>query len=296
MHRVVALALIVVLASASRADAWGFAAHRFIADRVIALLPAELRPLFEAKRAMFVERSIDPDTWRNIPGLDREESPNHFVDLDWEGYGPYPFNGLPRDYTAAVAKFGRDRIMETGTLPWRVEEIHANLRRAFEDYARRGSFGQELVVFTAAWLTHYISDAEVPFHATINHDGQLTGQNGLHSRFEATQFERFQARLTIAPKPIAPIRNPREWAFETLLASQQLVAPVLKADFDAIGSRDVYDDAYYEAFFKNDRAILEQRINESIAAVAAGIAGAWEAAGKPPVPLTLPNTPQRRRR
>ena len=51
-----------------------------------------------------VERSIDPDTWQNA-GFDSIESPNHFLDLDWEGYGKYPFEGLPRDYAAAYVWF-----------------------------------------------------------------------------------------------------------------------------------------------------------------------------------------------
>ena len=63
-----------------------------------------------------------------------------------------------------------------------------------------------------------------------------------------------------------------------------------------VGSRDEYDDAYYAAFFKANRVVVERRLNESIAASAAMIAGAWEAAGKPPVPVGRPATPQRRRR
>jgi hypothetical protein len=41
---------------------------------------------------------------------------------------------------------------------------------------------------------------------------------------------------------------------------------------------------------------MERRVNESIAAVAAMITGAWEAAGKPAVPTDPPATVQRRRR
>ena len=44
--------------------AWGFAAHKAIADRAIALLPEALRPLFEKRRAYIVEHAIDPDLWR----------------------------------------------------------------------------------------------------------------------------------------------------------------------------------------------------------------------------------------
>ena len=181
-------------------------------------------------------------------------------------------------------------------MPWRVEEMYGNLRRAFESYERRGPFGRNDVIFFSAWLTHYVSDAHVPFHAVLNYDGQLTGQHGIHSRFEAYLFERYRDQWTIAPKPVAPITNPRDYIFDVVLQGTQLVPPILKADLDAIGGRDEYDDAYYAAFFKANRAVVERRLNESIAASAAMIAGAWEAAGKPAVPVNARPTTQRRRR
>jgi hypothetical protein len=183
-----------------------------------------------------------------------------------------------------------------GTLPWRAEEFHGNLRRAFEAYGRRGPFGQFDIVFFAASLAHYVSDAHVPFHAVVNYDGQLTGQHGIHTRFESVLFERYRGQLTIAPKPIAPILETRDFMFATIIDGTQLVAPILKADLEAIGTRDVYDDAYFKGFFASTRPVLERRLNEAIAAVAATIAGAWEAAGKPPVPTDPPQAPQRRRR
>ena len=290
---VVIVLLVVVPAPA---HAWGFQAHRFIMDRAIALLPAELRPVFEKNRAMVVERAVDPDTWR-IAGF-VEESPNHFLDIDWEGHGTYPFAGLPRAYNEAVAKFGKERVAQNGTLPWRTEEIFGNLRRLFEQY-RRGDqygFGQFTLMFQAATLAHYTSDALVPLHGVINYTGQLTGQNGVHQRWEDTLFERYRDQLTIAPKVIPPVINPRDFVFDRILEDTQLVPGLLKADLDAIGSRDTYDEAYYDAFFKAQRSVMERRLNESIAAVAAMITGAWEAAGKPPVPAESPRTPQRRRR
>lgn len=288
------LLLFALLCAPAPADAWGFEPHRFVMDRAIALLPPELRPLFEKHRAMVVERAIDPDTWRTA-GFE-EEPKNHFVDLDWEGFGRYPFNELPRDYTAAVAKFGRERIEEMGTLPWRVEEFHGNLRRAFEAYAQRGAFGQFDILFFSASLAHYVSDAHVPFHAVINYDGQLSGQRGIHGRFESALFDRYRGQLAIAPKPIAAVMTPRDFIFERLLEGTQLAPPILKADLESIGTREVYDDAYYDAFFAANRPVLERRLNESIAAVAAVITGAWEAAGRPAVPLNPPQPPQRRRR
>lgn len=287
------LALVALLVPAP-AHAWGYVGHKLIVERAIALLPPELRPLFERERNTLIERSIDPDTWRTA-GFE-EEPPNHQVDMDWEGFGKYPFAGLPRDYSAAVAKFGRARIEQEGTLPWRGEEMYGGLRRAFETAGRRGRLGQGDVIFFSAWLAHYVSDAHVPLHTVINYDGQLTQQWGVHSRWETGLIERFGGRLTLAPKPLPPIRDPRNFLFDRLLESTQLVPALLKADADAIGQRDVYDDVYFEAFFAANQGMLEKRLNDSIAAVAAMITGAWEAAGRPMIVLDVATTPQPRRR
>jgi hypothetical protein len=240
-----------------------------------------------------VERIIDPDTWRDAGFLDEE--PNHFLDLDWEGFGKEPFAELPRDYTAAIEKFGRARIRQYGTVPWRTEEMFGSLRRAFEAYPRRGAFGQTDIIHFSAWLAHYVSDAIQPFHGVLNYDGQLTRQNGIHARFESALVERYKSQLTLAPKPLPPMRAPRDFIFERLIEDTRLAPVILRADLDAIGTRDVYDDQYFDAFFKATRPVLEQRLNDSIAAVAAAITGAWEAAGRPPVPVSPEPQPPRRR-
>jgi len=292
-RHVCAAVAVLLLAAPAPAHAWGYDVHRFIMERAIALLPPELRPVFEKNRAIVVERSIDPDTWR-VAGFE-EENPNHFLNIDWGGYGKYPFTALPREYGAAVARFGFDRLRANGTLPWRIEEFHGNLRRAFEAYATNPIGPFNVMLFSGA-LSHYISDATQPFHTVANFDGQLTGQRGIHSRFETILFERYRSRLTIAPPAVPPVRNPLAFAFDTILESAQLAAPVLKADAEAIGYRDVYDDMYYEAFFRDAGPVFERRINTAISAVAAMITGAWEAAGKPAVPAEPPPRPLERRR
>jgi hypothetical protein len=290
-----ALLMVAGLLWPARADAWGWEAHFLIMERAIALLPPELRPLYEKFRAAVVERSIDPDTWRNA-GYEDEE-PHHFLDLDWEGYGKDPYRELPRDYAAAVAKFGRKRVIDNGTVPWRTEEFFGNLQRAFENAGRRGPFGQYDVIHFSAWLAHYVSDAHQPFHGVINYDGQLTKQNGIHSRFEGQLVERYKSQLTLLPKPMPPIRAPRDFIFDRILEDTRLVPAILKADLDALGSRDTYDDEYFAALFRSTRPILERRLNESIAAVAAAITGAWEAAGRPAMPASpAPQAPRRRAR
>jgi hypothetical protein len=288
------LGLVSVLATPTSGQAWGYDAHKFVVARAIPLLPTAIRPLFEVNRVILVEHSIDPDLWRDSFG--DLEDPHHYLDFDWEGYGPYPFTGLPRNLDEAIKKFGKEQIDRNGTLPWRAEEMYGKLKDAFAAYQRRGSFGRFDILFYSAWLAHYVSDAHVPFHAVVNADGQLTGQRGIHARFEALLFERYVRQLRLSPRPMHPIRAPLDFTFDALLESTKLVPVVLDADRTAIGNHDAYDDAYYAAFFQGSRAVLERRLDESSAAVAGMIAGAWEAAGKPTVPVRARDTDQRRRR
>jgi hypothetical protein len=274
---VAAVALAAVLQSAP-AFAWGTAAHRFIMTRAIDLLPPELKPFFTHYRDQIVTRSIDPDTWRLIGW---EEDPNHFLDYGAREFGAYPFNDLPREYGAALEKFGRATLDRLGTLPWRYAEEFGNLRRAFEDFKRDSPYAPSNVVLFAPVAAHYIQDAHQPLHASNNHDGQLTGNTGIHARFERDLFERFESRLHINPAPGAPARNARDEAFAVLLESYRLVDPILTADSEAIAGKDVYDDEYYAKFFAAVQPTLEKRIADSITATAAMIVGAWEAAGKP---------------
>jgi len=288
------LALLVCLLGLPAAPgAWGFPAHKHIADRMIALLPAELRPLFEARRAFIVERTVDPDLWRNV-GWD-EEPPNHFLDLDAEPYGAYPFDALPRAYDQAVEKFGREVVHREGTLPWRVAEFSGKLERAFASLKRPSPspYALDDIALFSAVLTHYVSDGHVPLHAVKNYDGQLTGQPGAHSRFESELFERYTSELAVVPAPRPPVTNARDEMFRILLESNRLAERALAADRAAAKGREFYDDAFFAAFRTEALPIVDQRVADSIAASAAFITGAWVRAGRPAVPLTLARPPRR---
>ncbi len=294
--RVAILLLAALVAIPNSASAWGFEAHKFIADRMVELLPPELKPLFEKRRAFIIERSVDPDLWRNV-GWDAEP-PNHFLDLDYQAFGPYPFDGLPRDYATAVQKFGREVVHTQGMLPWRTAEFYGKLQREFASLKRQPvpGYAVDNIVLHAAILAHYVSDGHVPLHAVVNYNGQLTGQDGLHSRWESELFDRNRGRLTMAPTAARPVTNPRDFMFDVLLASNRAAANVLASDVKAAEGREFYDDAYFDAFGKGTLPTLERRLNDSITAVASIIIGAWEQAGKPAIPAEPVRTPRRIRR
>jgi hypothetical protein len=275
---IVAAVAIGTMLQPAPAFAWGTAAHRFITSRAIDLLPPELKPFFEHYRDQVVTRSVDPDTWRLVGW---EDDPNHFLNFGAREFGAYPFNDLPREFGAALEKFGRSTLNRLGTLPWRYAEEFGNLRRAFEGFKRDSPYAPSDVVLFAPVAAHYIQDANQPFHATNNHDGQLTGNTGIHARFERDLFERFQARLRVTPAAPVPARNARDDAFAALLGGYQLVDSILQADTQAIAGKDAYDADYFEKFFAKVQPALEKRLAESVTATAGLIIGAWEAAGKP---------------
>ena len=281
MRKTILVALVFVASSlvSAPAFAWGAVAHRYIMRRAIELLPPEIKPFFESNRDELVLRVNDPDLWR-VVGFE-DEPPNHQIDFGVDDYGPYPFTALPREYDAAVEKFGVAIVRRHGTLPWRTMEEAGNLRRMFQGVARSQLYAGGNTVLFASTLAHYIQDAHQPLHVHNNYDGQLSGQTGVHSRFESELFERFEARLSINPAPVRRISNTRDFIFDIALSSHQLVPKILEADRAAIGTSDTYDDAYFEKFLGHIKPLLEQQLAGSITATASAIVGAWEQAGQP---------------
>ena len=290
MKRLAALIVAGVVLAPIPAGAWGFEAHKFIMGRAIALLPAQIRPFFEAARVPIVEHSIDPDLWRTAGWA--EEGTRHYFDLD--AYGNHPFKDVPRDLDEAIKKHGLEFVNRNGTLPWRTVEIHRDLTEAFR---QRNVYARENIKFFASVLGHYVADAHVPFHTTLNHDGQLTQQTGMHNRFELEMFERYRNWIRISPRPVIKIPDARAYMFETLTQSFVLVHPLLEADRLAAAGRDQYDDGYYALFFGKSRPLLEARLSDSITAVASLITAAWVEAGRPSLPPLAPRlAPEKIRR
>lgn len=285
----IAVSALVAVALAARPapiSAWGFEAHRYIMARAIELLPAEIRPFFVRYQAAIVEHVIDPDLWRTAGW--EEESPRHFLDMD--AYGPHPFTALPRDYDEAVKKYGQEFVTRNGLLPWRAEEIY---RKLVEAFTQKSGYSRENIKFFASVLTHYVSDAHVPFHAALNHDGQLTGQTGIHSRFESELFERAREGLRVEPKPVFEIASAREYIFDTLIDSFPMTGPILAADKAAVAGREMYDDEYFGKFASGALPFLERRLAESITGSASLITAAWIEAGRPALPVDQPRAPRK---
>ena len=155
-------------------SSWGFLVHRTIHQLAIYSLPEPLQSYMHKEITNLVSNSTRPDIRRNT---DKTEATKHFIDL--EAYGPNAANNMPLKWEAAVQQYSEDTLLKYGWVPYLIIEELDKLTNAFK------SKNKDSILFYAADLGHYIGDAHVPLHTSINYDGQLTGQKGLHSLWES---------------------------------------------------------------------------------------------------------------
>lgn len=153
---------------------WGFLVHRTVSQLAVYELPKDLRAFFYANMDYIVRHSVRPDLRRNE---DSTEDKKHFI--DFEAYGDSAAWKMPSAWSDAVKQYTRDTLLEYGYVPYHIIAVKERLTNAFRNHLK------DSILFYAADLAHYISDAHVPLHTTLNYDGQLTNQKGLHSLWES---------------------------------------------------------------------------------------------------------------
>jgi hypothetical protein len=258
--------------------AWGFTAHRIINSRAVDLLPVEMRGFFVENRDYLAEHSVDPDLWRKE---DESEAVRHFIDIDL--YGKYPFSDLPRDYDAAVTKFGQEVVRKRGVGPWRVIEFLNELTRAMRD-----SNSHEILRI-AAPLGHYVADLHVPLHTIENYDGQLSGNRGIHRRWESTMIDAFLPDMELKPSPASYLERPLDAIFGVVLDSYVYADDLVRADDRSklpgrtYDKPEDYDLAYYAGLCRRTRWFTQDRLEAAISDVASFWYTAWRNAGQPPL-------------
>ena len=77
------------------------------------------------------------------------------------------------------------------------------------------------ILYYSADLGHYIQDAHVPLHTTLNYDGQLTGQHGLHSLWESKLPEQNLKGYSLKHKEAKYLAYPEHEIWEVIRASHR---------------------------------------------------------------------------
>lgn len=270
----VALAgLMLFLSIPQDSRAWGRNGHRLVVNKAIDTLPQDIRPFFEANLGLLSQHVTDPlDVIAKSPA----ERHNHFILLD--KYGRFPFDALPRNYKAAVTKFGRAKLEANGLLPWQIGVYSEKLTEAM----KAGKWDEARL--DAAILANYVAEAHDPFNTTDNFDGHLSGQAGVNDRFGTTLIARYSSFFPMRPNDAAFINDPTDHAFEACLSSHSWLETILLADRKARHGENSFTDEYYDRFYNQAAAILIRQLSDAATDVGSYWYTAWKNAGSPQLP------------
>lgn len=194
-------------------SSWGFLVHKTVNQIAIYNLPAPLQAFFHANMEYMVEQAPRPD---NRKRLDKLESSKHILDI--EKYGDNAINTMPLDLNTAIKKYTFDSLKSHGWGPYNVIIQLDNLTNAFK------SKNKDSILYYAADLGHYIGDMHVPLHTTMNYDGQLTDQKGMHSLWESfiPSFALSQYDLYNQHKAVY-LKNPAEALWKNIRKANALL-------------------------------------------------------------------------
>ncbi len=177
------------------AFAWGKRGHQAVCETAALLVSTEPNAAFMRSRA------FDFGYYCNVPDFiwKREktygfERPQHFMDMEIfeaalkkkpEVKNPYELSR--KDFETQFPEVSEN----AGRAFWRMRELNdqltpitEQLRALPDDKVKEKQALQEKWLVLMGVMGHYIGDLSQPLHVTENHDGQMTGQKGIHSFFE----------------------------------------------------------------------------------------------------------------
>jgi len=267
---------------------WGFFAHQQINYLAIFALPGDMLHFYKKHYNFIREHAVDPDKRRYT---DPKEAPRHYIDIeDYES----SIDSIPEKWAMAVKKYGENFLGEHGSVPWHIEKTYYQLVKAFQERDSR------LILKHSANLGHYIADAHVPLHTSNNHDGQRTGQQGLHAFWESRVPELFAKDYHLMGVKAHYIAQPLQAAWQIIRQSHQAADSVIR--FEAQLNREFppdqkyaysrrnklvakqYSFAYAQAYQEKLDGMVEKRMRQAIQMVASFWYSAWVDAGQPLLP------------
>ncbi len=257
---------------------WGYKGHRIINQNMAACLPAKIGFLKPNWANFVTNHASDPDNRRDT---DPTEAPRHFLDI--ENYPEFALTGkIEENYDSVVAVHGEFWTLLQGILPWATLRTYDSLKSAF----RRGDWNASEQY--AADLGHYVADGHMPLHITANYNGQATGQDGIHSRYESKMISQFESQMIYPADSALLIPNVSQYIFSYLYSNYRYVDSVLLADTYAKtqSGGSVSSAAYYQALWSKTGPFTIMLFRNGSDNLANLIYTAWVEAGSP---LFYPN-------
>lgn len=268
---------------------WGFYGHKRINRVAIFTLPPEMFGFYKEHIEYITEHAVDPDKRRYAM---KGEAECHYIDIDYyAANGNNPFEIVPKHWKAAVEKFTEDTLRAYGIVPWHILAMKYKLQRAFE--ARN----VDLILKYSTEIGHYIADAHVPLHTTMNYNGQMTGQRGIHGLWESRLVEINMNDYNYFVGKSKYIEDPLENAWDYVKQSHVSLDTVLRFEkdltkefptdkkfaFEQRGNLTIqtYSYDFSQEYHKRMNGMVERRMRNAVISVGSMWYTAWVDAGQP---------------
>jgi hypothetical protein len=211
-----AAGLVCVLVQPPAAHAWGNGGHRLVNKLAASSLPADVPAFLRSPEAITEIEYLgpEPDRWRSPaePELVAAQAPEHFIDMELaDALGPLPHRRF--DFEASVYAAHQDP-KKIGLQPWETDEVWERLKSAMREYRRLAAAKpdantgvkpaadpdiravEQVIIFYAGWLGHYVGDGSQPLHTTVQFNGWTgpnpngyTTEHKIHWQFEGPFVE-----------------------------------------------------------------------------------------------------------
>lgn len=250
---------------------WGGQAHFLINQKSVYGFNSEAQYLFTWQQVL-ADHASDADSRKS---QDPNEAPKHYIDID--NYSQFVSLGyIPQNLDSLINIYGYNFVYDQGILPWAIiasfDSLKANLQR----------LNFEKAMLIAADLGHYIGDAGMPLHITVNYNGQQTGQTGIHSRYESKMISNYLNEINFTPGNAEYITDVSNFVFNFIYDNYPYVDSLLAADLTAkTTSGGSYNSTYYAKLWSLTKFFTIKMLQKSSTALASLIYTAWVDAGKP---------------
>jgi len=160
----------------------------------------------------------------NRKDTDPNEAPKHYIDID--NYAVFfTQHRIPQSWDSIVSIYGYTTVIDYGILPWATVTAYDSLVKCFQ----RSDWNKAVLI--ASDLGHYVADGHMPMHITKNYDGQLTGNSGIHSRYESTMIGAYNYLIVYSGDTnLNIIQNVNQYVFEYIYNNYKYKDSVLIAD------------------------------------------------------------------
>jgi len=276
---------ILTLILTSVAWGWGYDVHGRINHKAALLLEGEFG-LYTQNRA--TELALYAPVADFIKDVHKNEFHRHFIDADH--YADFPFSELDITYEELVERYGDDNLKKWGIAPWSIAETAEVLTKMFKQER------WDEALYYMGHLGHYVADLHMPLHTCANYNGQATGNEGVHFRWESRMVDELIPEF----KPVGEIQQIDDYVSSALKITResfQLYPRLLKAD--AIARKHLtpeqakklntyqvlhFEDRYLKLLYAETEDVVHDRLGQAAVLVASYWYSCWLAAGSPAPP------------